>query len=180
MVSLVGVRLVHVKNELAKDGWVKGKRVSALDPGENGCLTAIKSYVCTQREKSCASACAFVCVCARACERAYPCPCVHEGAVRCATGSASLYVRQRTRAEKTRSAPLSTAPFCPDRTPPTGHPASEQEKSKRKLSFPMQAEICGQAPKTTERRGKRERERKKRSEPVEWPRNKQTPQNKVV
>lgn len=43
MVSLVGVRLVHVKNELAKDGWVKGKRVSALDPGENGRLIAIKS-----------------------------------------------------------------------------------------------------------------------------------------
>lgn len=64
---LVGVRLVHVKNELAKDGWMgrKVKRVPALHSEENSGV--IKSCVCTQREKSCVCACACVRVRAHVC-----------------------------------------------------------------------------------------------------------------
>ena len=56
---------------------------------------------------------AWMCVrvCARACERAYPCPCVREGAVRCGAvrnTSASLCLCANVQAEETRSA---AAPF---------------------------------------------------------------------
>ena len=100
MVSLVGVRLVHVKNELARDGLglkkVKNAPLLWTQEDKTAVLMAIKGEVCTQRENSCVPGCAFVCAHVRVSARIRAHVCVKErgGAVR--NTSASLYVRQRT------------------------------------------------------------------------------------
>lgn len=76
-------------------------------------------------------ACAFVCVHVRVSVRVRAHVCVKErcGAqsVRLSECAPKLGLRRRA---PLRSAP---APFPPDRTPPTGQPASKQEQLKRKL-----------------------------------------------